>query len=33
MVELAFNLIYDDEPQPSATDEPATRTGLHPHGG
>jgi hypothetical protein len=33
MMELSFDLIYDDEPQPEATDEPATRTGLHPHGG
>ena len=32
MIELSFDLIYDDEPQPEATDEP-TRTGLHPHGG
>jgi hypothetical protein len=31
MIELSFDLIYDDEPQPEATDEP--RTGLHPHGG
>ena len=37
MIELSFDLIYDDQPQPQATDEPnepaPARPGLHPHGG
>jgi hypothetical protein len=30
MIELSFDLIYDDEPQPEATDEPGR---LREHGG
>lgn len=30
MIELAFELIYEEEPQPEPTEEPTTRL---PHGG
>jgi hypothetical protein len=31
MIELAFELIYEEEPQPEPTEEPSSK--LHPHGG